>query len=80
MAGKEDEMIVGGEGWKDFSAVLHMLCHLGACWCLCMLGRFWLLPLFMVSVHPSLSAPTCPSASRPGTAQRFYRLDTMEVK
>lgn len=25
--------------------------------------------LFMVSVHPSLSSPTCPSASGPGTAQ-----------
>lgn len=49
----------------------------GVCVCLAGLGSF---SLFIVSVHPSLSAPTCPSASRPGTTQCFYCLDTMKVK
>lgn len=40
----------------------------GICVCLAGLGSF---PLFMVSVHPSLSASTCPSASRPGIARCF---------
>lgn len=61
VAGKEDETVAGGEGWRDFSAVLHMLCHLGACWCLCMLGRSW----FLSSVHGVCAAVSVSSTHLP---------------
>lgn len=80
VAGKQDEMMAGGEGWRDLSAVLHMLCHLGAFWCLCMLGRSWLVP----SVH-GVCAPVSVSTHLPLCLQTwhgtpFYRSDTMKVK
>lgn len=75
-------MVAGAEGWEGraLSAVLHMLCHLGACWCLCMLGRSWLLPS-VLSVCAAVSVSThLPLCLQTWHRTVFYCLDTMKVK
>lgn len=70
MAGKDDGGLEGGGGISQLYSICCVIWGLaGVCVCLAGLGSF---PLFMVSVQPSLSAPTCPSASRPGNHKVFY--------
>ncbi|KAI9524044.1 hypothetical protein NQZ68_021006 [Dissostichus eleginoides] len=68
----EDEMEAGGEGWRDFFSCTPYVVSFGGSHgvSVCLAG-FGFFSLFMASVHPSLSAPTCPSSARPGTARRF---------